>query len=106
MGLLGLGREVLRDVPQFAIDWAKEESCGDSRWGFGFDRLDFDHSKRIWLIGCRGSCVMPLFPIEPHWKSAEDLKTAFDDFLHSERWAIFAWTVNHNKMHDDIDFDR
>lgn len=74
--------------------------------GFGFDRLDFDRSNRIWLIGCRMSCAVPLFPLEPDWNSAEDLSKAFQDYFDSDRWAIFAWTVNHNKMHDDIDFER
>ena len=106
MGLLRSNPEVLREVPQFAIDWANPESFGDPRWGFGFDRLDFDRSNRIWLIGCRMSCAVPMFPLEPDWNSAQDLSKAFQDFFGSERWPIFAWTVNHNKMNDDIDFDR
>ncbi len=105
-GFLRLDPDVLRDVPQFAIDWANETSFGDPRWGFGFDRLDYGPSGRIWLIGCRGLGIAPMFPLEPEWTSAEDLDRAFHDFFATEHWAIFTWTIQHNRLLDEFDFDR
>jgi len=104
-GLLRLNLDVLREVPQFAIDWACRTTIGDPRWGFGFDRLDYDRFGRIWLIGCRGSAVAPMFPLELGWNSEEDIERAFQEFFESERWAMFAWTVNHNLMNEDLVFD-
>ncbi len=105
-GFLRLNPDVLREVPQFAIDWANQTSFGDPRWGFGFDRLQEDRSGRIWLIGSRCLGIAPMFPIEPEWTSAKDLDRAFEAFFESERWAIFTWTVQHNRLLDEFDFDR